>query len=144
MALKCKLGFPGPGLWGPPWAIAGHRRPSLIRDTTAHLPDPSSRTRGRVGTWSQSLHLAGLSLKACRPPPSHSVAVLLLCQVWLSPVVQSQSLEDSENRGQLGARLFLSRFHHCLSKIKKMRVLPRAKRLSLSEAPSIVKTSTSD
>lgn len=59
-------------------------------------------------------------------------------------MVQPQSLEDSENGGQLGARLFLSRFHHCLNKIKKMRVLPRAKGLSLSEAPSIVKMSTSD
>ena len=63
---------------------------------------------------------------------------------WLSPMVQLQSLEDSENRGRLGARLFLSRFHHCLNKIKKMCVLPRAKGLSLSEAPSIVKMSTSD
>ena len=81
--------------------------------------------------------LAGLSLKACCPPPSHSAAVLLLCQAWLSLMVQPQSLEDSENGGQLGARLFLSRFHHCLNKIKKMRVLPRAKGLSPSEAPSI-------
>ena len=78
------------------------------------------------------------------PSPPHSVAVLLLCQVWLSPMVQLQSLEDSENRGWLGAWLFLSRFHHCLNKIKKMRGLPRAKGLSLSEAPSIVKMSTSD
>lgn len=91
-----------------------------------------------------SVSLAGLSLKACCPPPSHSAAVLLLCQAWLSPMVQPQSLEDSENGGQLGARLFLSRFHHCLNKIKKMRVLPRAKGLSPSEAPSIVKMSTSD
>lgn len=59
-------------------------------------------------------------------------------------MVQPQSLEDSENGGQLGARLFLSRFHHCLNKIKKMRVLPRAKGLSPSEAPSIVKMSISD
>ena len=45
-------------LWGPPWAITGHRQPSLISDTTSHLPDPSSRTHSRVGTWFQFLYLS--------------------------------------------------------------------------------------
>lgn len=109
-------------LWGPLWAIGGHHQPSLIRDTTAHLPGPSSRTSGPVGTGPSFCISSQTEPQSLLPSPLIARLFFSCAKRGCPPMVQPQSLEDSENGGQLGARAGSSlRFHHCLNKIKKMR-----------------------
>lgn len=107
-------------------ALGSRPRPalsaSLVWGAKAHLPDPSSRTSVRWGPGPSSC-ISHRTEPECLLPSS-------LSQRGCSSLVPSvavpdsdsgpQSLEDNEHRGQLGARLFLSRFHCCLSKVRKM------------------------
>lgn len=125
---------------GLPWA----RRALSAVSSEARRPPSQTLPAGPGVGWERgpsSLVSRRTEPQSLRPlPPSHNVAVLLSCQAWPSPTVttgrkalRTVKTEDS------WARLFLSRFHHCLNKIKKMRILPRAKGPSPSEAPSVAK-----